>query len=147
MHGEVSPGKWFIWVYNPEEKGALFIDITDDDKFLNSSITEGEILKCIKALKNNKCSANDRILNEYIKNSADVMLPVYVSLFNLILDTGYIPDSWLERIIRPIYKRSGNPNEPENDRPIMILSCFGNLFTAVLNQRLNEHLVKRIFNI
>ena len=62
----------------------------DDDEILNSSITEGEILKCIKALKNNKSSANDRILNEYIKNSTDVLLPVYVSLFNLILDTGYI---------------------------------------------------------
>ena len=116
------------------------IDITDDDEILNLSITEGEILKCIKALKNNKCSANDRILNEYIKNSTDVMLPVYVSLFNLILDTGYIPDSWLEGIIRLIYKRNGNTNEPENYRPITILSCFGKLFTAVLNQRLNEFL-------
>ena len=112
--------------------------ISDDDEFLNSSITEAEIRKCIKALKNNKCPANDRILNEYLKCSSDKMIPIYISLFNVILDTGIIPDSWLEGIIRPIYKRGGDPTQPENYRPITILSCFGKLFTAILNSRLNS---------
>ena len=49
---------------------TINIDITDDDEILNSSITEGEIIKCIKSLKNNNSSANDRIINEYIKNSS-----------------------------------------------------------------------------
>ncbi|MEW8546068.1 MAG: reverse transcriptase family protein [Candidatus Thiodiazotropha sp.] len=119
---------------------SLNIDVTDDDEILNSFITEAEILKCIKLLKNNKCSANDKIINEYIKYSSDIMIPIYIALFNLVLDTGLIPDSWLEGIIRPIYKRSGSPDEPENYRPITILSCFGKLFTSVLNQRLNEFL-------
>ena len=48
---------------------TINIDITDDDEILNSSITEGEIIKCIKSLKNDKSSANDRIINKYIKNS------------------------------------------------------------------------------
>ena len=66
------------------------------------------------------------------------MIPIYISLFNVILDTGIIPDSWLEGIIRPIYKRGGDPTQPENYRPITILSCFGKLFTAILNSRLNS---------
>ena len=68
------------------------------------------------------------------------MLPIYVSYFNLIFDTGIIPDTWLEGIIRPIYKKNGDPLKPENYRPITILSCFGKLFTAVLNQRLYNYL-------
>lgn len=56
------------------------------------------------------------------------------------LDTGFIPDACLGGIIRPIYKRSGIANEPENYRPITILSCFGKLFTSILNHRLNEFL-------
>ena len=116
------------------------IDITDDDEILNSSITEGEIIKCIKSLKNNKSSANDRIIYEYIKNSTNVMIPIYVSYFNLILDTGHIPDAWLESIVRSTYKRTGSPDEPENYRPITILSCFGKLFTAIINQRLHTFL-------
>ena len=123
-----------------ENNNDINIDITDDDEILNSSITEAEILKCLKGLKSNKCSANDNITNEYLKNSSEQMMPIYISLFNLVLDTGIIPNSWLEGIIRPIFKRSGDPSEPENYRPITILSCFGKLFTAVLNLRLSNFL-------
>ena len=120
------------------EINLQFID--DHDEILNSSITESEILRCIKSLKNNKCPANDNILNEYLKHSQGKMIPVYVALFNLVLDTGIIPDPWLEGIIRPIYKRNGSPQNPENYRPITILSCFGKLFTAILNARLTNFL-------
>ena len=68
------------------------------------------------------------------------MLPTYVSFFNLVFDYGIIPESWLEGIIRPIYKNNGNVENPENYRPITILSCFGKLFTAVLNNRLTDFL-------
>ena len=69
------------------------IDVTDDDEILNSSVTEFEILKCLNSLKSNKCSANDRIINEYLKCSSEKMIPIYISLFNLVLNTGIIPDS------------------------------------------------------
>ena len=116
------------------------IDTTDDEELLNSFITEAEILKCIKQLKNNKSSANDKIINEYIKNTTDIMFPTYVAFFILVFDCGIIPDSWLEGIIRPIYKNNGDAKNPENYRPITILSCFGKLFTAVLNNRLTDFL-------
>ena len=51
-----------------------------------------------------------------------------------------MPDAWLEGIIRPIYKNNGDPKLPENYRPITILSCFGKLFTAILNNKLNTFL-------
>ena len=107
---------------------------------LNSPITENEINKCIRIIKTNKSSSNDKIINEYLKYTADIMLPIYVSFFNLVLKTGLIPESWIEGIIRTIYKNNGDPSNPENYRPITILSCFGKLFTAVLNLRLNNYL-------
>ena len=39
----------------------------------------------------------------------------------------------------PIYKNKGDINDPDNYRRITILSCFGKLFTAVLNKRLNNY--------
>ena len=48
--------------------------------------------------------------------------------------------TWIEGINRPIFKNNGNPSNPENYSPITILSCFGKLFTAVLNLRLNNYL-------
>ena len=113
---------------------------------MKSPISDGEILRCIKLLKNDnlKACANYEIINEYIKKSTShIMLPLYTSLFNLILETEILPEDWLEGIIKPIYKKKGDPFKPENYRPIKILSCFGKLFTAVLNLRLttflNEH--------
>ena len=53
-----------------DETNFSNIDTSDDDEILNSSITESEILKCLKLLKNNKCSTNDSILNEYLKYSS-----------------------------------------------------------------------------
>ena len=40
----------------------------------------------------------------------------------------------------PIYKLKGDPLNPENYRPITILSCFGQLFTSILNLRLQQFL-------
>ena len=38
--------------------------------------------------------------------------------------------------ILPIFKGKGSHTEPNNYRPITILSCLGKLFTSVLNERL-----------
>lgn len=72
------------------------------------------------------------------------MLPIYVQLFNIILDSGEYPSIWLEGIIRPIYKRSGDITKPENYRPITILSCFSRLFTSILNVRLNNFIERNV---
>lgn len=53
---------------------------------------------------------------------------------------GIIPEAWSKGTILPIYKNKGDINDPDNYRGITILSCFGKLFTAVLNQRLNNYL-------
>ena len=107
---------------------------------MNSFITEIEVRKCIKLLKNNKTCYNDNIINEFIKESVELMMPIYISLFNTILNTGILPECWLECIIRPIYKRKGDPHESGLYRPITILNCFGKLFTSILNLRLQTFL-------
>ena len=57
------------------------ISIDDNDEILNSPITDSEILKCIKSLKNNKACANDEIINEYIKSTSHIMLPLLYLFF------------------------------------------------------------------
>ena len=116
------------------------INLEDDDVCLNSPITAAEISKCISKLKNSKAPGPDQIINEYIKHSEAAMLPIYVSLFNLILDSGLIPQQWVEGMIKPIYKNKGDPSCPENYRPITLVSCLAKLFTAILNERINAFL-------
>lgn len=107
---------------------------------LNDFITEAEIDSTIKTLKSDKSCGCDEIVNEYITSTKHFMLPIYTSLFNIILDSGNIPSDWTRGIIIPIYKNKGSKRDPANYRPITLLSCLGKLFTSILNKRLYKYL-------
>ena len=109
-----------------------------DTSALNQHFSETEIRDFVKNLKNSKASGIDGILNEYIKYSLDIMLPLYLKLFNRILDTGELPEDWLTGLIIPIYKNKGSRDDANNYRGITLLSCLGKLFTSILNHRLTE---------
>ena len=79
------------------------------------------------------------ILNEYIKNTKDVLCPLYVKLFNKIMDTGVFPSEWSAVIIIPLYKNKGDINDCNNYRGITLLSCMGKMFTSVLNERIKHY--------
>ena len=134
----------FKKVNNPNETDEhTETPITDDEQEtinekINEPITESEIISAVKSLKNNKSSGIDEILNEHIKSSLPHLLPTYHKLFNLIFDKGIIPESWLIGNILPIYKNNGEVHNPENYRPITLLSCLGKLFTTIINNRLNK---------
>jgi hypothetical protein len=64
-------------------------------------------------LKNNKAHSDDHVINEYIKSTSDKMIDVFIELFNIIFETGIIPDSWLVGYIKPIYKIKGDKLDPK----------------------------------
>ena len=81
---------------------------------------------CIKKLKNNKASGEDHIINEYIKSTSGLFLPIYEKIFNLIFETGFLPDIWLIGSIKPIYKNKGNPLDPKNFVQLPFLVVLAN---------------------
>ena len=93
----------------------------------------------VKTLKQNIYPGIDGVLNEHIKSTVNIMLPIYVKLFDIVFDTGVIPESWLTGNILSIYKNKGNTQNPENYRPITLLSCLGKVFTAIIYNRLNDY--------
>lgn len=74
-----------------------------------------------------------------IRHSADVMLPVFNKLFNLILLSGRYPDMWCESSLTPIFK-NGDPSDTNNYRGICVSSCLGKFFSVIMNQRLLKHI-------
>ena len=106
---------------------------------INQPITETEILEAINALLNDKSCGIDNIKNEHIKFTSQIMLPIYCKLFKVIFESGLIPESWLVDTIKPIFKNKSESRLPENYRHITIISCFGKLFTSVINRRLNKY--------
>ena len=71
-----------------------------------------------------------------IKSTVNIFMPLYVSLFNKIFDSGIFPEDWTFGMIIPIYKKKGNIDKCDNYRGITLLSCLGKLFTNILNTRL-----------
>ncbi len=61
-------------------------------------------------------------------------------LFNIVRQTGKIPHAWSIGYISPIYKGKGKVNDPDNYRGITVPSCFGKLFTSVINGRIHSFL-------
>lgn len=97
------------------------------------------VKKVVSNLKNGKASGSDEILNEYIKNTIDDLMPIYFKLFNLILDTGIVPDSWSNGIMITIFKNKGSRSDPKMYRGITLNSCFSKTFSAMLKYRLNNY--------
>lgn len=113
-----------------------------DYSILDKCFTYGEVKDTIKDLKPNKAHGLDLIINDFFLNAPERLLHVCIKLFNLILETGIIPSAWTIGTIRPIYKNKGDTNDPNNYRGITILSCFGKLFTAILDRRLGSFIEK-----
>jgi len=108
-----------------------------DNEQLNVPFTKDEILDAIKKLKSNKASGMDLILNEFLNNSALIMVDIWVLLFNVVMESGMVPESWSIGIIKPLYKGKGDKGNIDNYRGITLLSCVGKLFTSCLNSRIN----------
>ena len=88
-------------------------DLNCVNENLNKKITQKEIVDCIKRLKIIKRTVMTMI-NEYIKSTSDKMIDVFIELFNIIFETGIIPDSWLVGYIKLIYKNKRDKLDPNN---------------------------------
>ena len=44
-------------------------------------------------------------MNEYLQITKEILLPHYLKIFNLILNTGLIPFKWSLGVIIPIHKK------------------------------------------
>ena len=72
---------------------------------LNSPISEDEVKKAVKRLKNGKACGEDKILNEMIKAFSESHMSVLTKIFNIVLLSGHMPHEWVIGIIKPIYKK------------------------------------------
>lgn len=100
-------------------------------------ITQDEIRKACLKLKRNKSSSIDNIINEYFIETIDTVIDSLEILFNDILNSGKFPRKWAQGVTVPLLKKPP-ANVTNNYRGITLTSCFGKLFTSVLNERLKQ---------
>lgn len=90
-----------------------------------------EITGLINKLKMWKLPRPDGIPAELLKFNVKWWSQLLVHLFTSMDQSGVIPDSWLNLIIIPIFKKS-DPDSSDNYRPISLLDIIGKLNTKHL---------------
>ena len=118
-------------------EGPEHSDVTDVN--LNEPFTVEEVRLILKNLKRNKAGGADFLKNEMLINCPDDLLPLFTDFFNIVLESGLIPEDWCLGIIMPLHKDGPRAN-PDNYRGITLLSCLGKVFTALLNKRLKAYI-------
>ena len=121
------------------------VDIPPDDEEngpLDYSINMEEIKKASNILKPGKALGIDNISNEMIMCLVENYPNIILKLFNSILESNEIIPEWIIGAIVPIHKK-GSKGDPSNYRGITLLSCFGKLFLAILNNRLMQFTVDK----
>ena len=113
---------------------------TKSNEVLDVPFTVQEVKNAIRKLKNNKACGIDQITNELLKAATDNLVLLITNFFNLVMFCGKVPEEWTIAIVKPLYKQKGNKDSPANYRGISLLSCFGKLFTSVINNRLGSYL-------
>lgn len=106
-------------------------------------ITWQEVLNKITLLKNNTATGADNISVELLKSKKKEICKPLAYLFNLFLEQNYIPPEFKHSVITPIYKNSGDTSDPNNYRPISVISNIAKLFEKCIYTRLYNYLTNR----
>ena len=101
--------------------------------------TEEEVERAIKRMKRHKAQGVDGITSDIIKLGGPMVLTYLTNIFNNILRTKQIPDSWHEAKIVILFKK-GDPKDIKNYRPISLLSHSYKIFTRLLQTRIERTL-------
>ncbi|GFU84779.1 putative RNA-directed DNA polymerase from transposon BS [Trichonephila clavipes] len=61
----------------------------------------------------------------------------------MLLETCYFPKSWRMTVMIPILKLNSDDSNPQNYRPILLLSSLSKAYEFVILNRRNQHCVAR----
>ena len=112
---------------NNRNEYKKFLDSPANQSMLLYKISQNEIKKAIRNLKNSNSSGDDEITSNFVKLSAPVLIPALHMIFNLSLTSGVYPHKLKIAKVVPIHKK-GDSTSMNNYRPISILSTINKIF-------------------
>ncbi|RWS19723.1 RNA-directed DNA polymerase from mobile element jockey-like protein, partial [Leptotrombidium deliense] len=118
----------FVLDTEPSQEGFQFTSVSDED-----------VLRSFKHLKNSKSVGADNISLTMAKMALPFILPHITALFNLILKTGVYPQIWKIAKVTAVEKKA-KPSSPADFRPISVLCLFSKVFERLLHEQLYAHL-------
>ena len=105
-----------------------------------SPLTVSQVHVLFQSLDTSKASIS--IPNFIVKTAADVLAPIFCCVYNESISLGVVPDILKISRVTPIFK-NGVETDPNNYRPISIISPFAKAFERLVYEQLNSFLVKK----
>ncbi|KAL9694896.1 hypothetical protein quinque_014181 [Culex quinquefasciatus] len=111
------------------------IDHTKHDDYYNQAFSMAELRWAINRGKG-LSDGVDRIGYPMLQHLTEPFAELLLSVINEIWSTGEIPARWKEGLVVAIPKANKDPTQPENLRPITLVSCVGKTMERMANRRL-----------
>ena len=115
----------------------------EGEPFKFRQITVEDIIRSASTLKNSK---SGELPSKFLKDAIDVVAPSLAVIFNRSFKEGIFPDNLKVARICPIYKGKGSKSDPDNYRPISVLSVVARLFEKLVHDQLLKHLDKYLYS-
>ena len=102
-------------------------------------VTEKFVIHQLSNLDSCKSPGTDGINNVFLKIGAPVIGHSLTSILNKFIVNGYFPSHWKVARVTPIFK-SGETNDPDNYRPISILTALSKILERHVHIQLFQYL-------
>jgi hypothetical protein len=117
-----------------------YIQNSPISSFSMSPLTVSQVHVLFQSLDTSKASIS--IPNFIVKTAADVLAPIFCCIYNESISLGVVPNILKISRVTPIFK-NGVETDPNNYRPISIISPFAKAFERLVYEQLNSFLVKK----
>ena len=124
-----------------EQAEPITEDLQNVNKFEFHAVTEKDIEKIVKHIPSNKAPGHDRVSARVLKDSLPATLPVITNLINSSFASNCFAQAWKSVEVIPNLK-SGDPDEPENTRPISLLPIMSKVCERAAHSQFMDFLDK-----
>ena len=124
-----------------ENNKHLFLKKINDHKDINKPLKIKEVEKTLR-LKKDSSPGLDGITYKMFKKAPKEAKKAITDLFNVIWETGEIPQEFKHGIVVPIRKPDKKGSDPASYRPISLTSALGKILETIINRRLTRLLEK-----
>ena len=113
---------------------------TDMDKI---EITESGITKLLSELNADRAPGPDELPNLLLENAAKEISPFLKDIFEHSIQTGKLPDEWVETNVAPVSKKKGDRHTASNYRPISLTCVCAKLLEHIICKSIMTHFTKK----